>query len=416
MLIAPFNPVCDYRALPTKSAHEGNYFDPVTGNYATVTRTTPKAVYDAETGLIHDVAAGYLAVRPYSNSRAGGAGCEAIIEPERTNAYLDSYFAAADITAAWASDGTLTRSTDVPAVYGTHVAKVVLTGGAGDSNATRLLISQERPYSAAQTVTTSAWARGSATGLTVQRFIEALDSGGGVLGTVTANITLGAGWERGTLTYTNLPTGTVKTRSGIRATAVDTGDTVTLYVDAAQSEVGAFATSYIPTTTAAATRNADVVRMPTAGWNAAAGTWVTVVGPSPGHADTRGIFSWYGSSSNRMRMYYGTGAYALAGMSIGGGDTNYDTKAFSGAAIVGAMVCNAGDPVRVYVDGLPGTRTDAHVTPTGLPATAEIGQLESSAYLGTSIQRVTVYAEALTDAQIADLNPLIAGVLPHDPP
>jgi hypothetical protein len=345
-----------------------------------------------------DVPAGYLALEPWSLHKTGGVGLAAIIEESRTNAYLDSYFAAADITAAWASDGTLTRSTDVPAVYGTHAAKVVLTGGTGDSNATKTLLSQERPYSAAQNVTTSAWVRGSATGLTVQRFIEAVDASNAVLGTVTANITLGT-WERGTLTYANLPTGTVKTRSGIRAIGVDENDTVTLYASAAQSEVGSFATSYIPTTTAAVTRNADDVRVPTDEWNADAGTFVGV-----GHVDNtassgRTLVQWWSSTSSDYRwlQYWGsTGIRMLV---------NNDSTLFATPMPVGMFAANsshtfagtwqASTPVSVYIDG-----GQKQSSASALPASLNRSSYDY-ATLSQTLHRLVVYDTALTGEQLA---------------
>lgn len=389
--IAPNSPVADWRCVPQGHGY-GNYFDPVTGTWATVTRTTPKTARVAADKLV-DVPAGYLALEPWSLHKTGGVGLAAIIEESRTNAYLDSYFAATDITAAWASDGTLTRSTDVPAVYGTHTAKVVLTGGAGDSNATKTLLSQECPYSAAQNVTTSAWARGSATGLTVQRFIEAIDESNAVLGTVTANITLGT-WGRNTLTYANLPTGTVKTRSGIRAAAVDTGDTVTLYASAAQSEVGSFATSYIPTTTAAVTRNADVVTVPTAGWSASAGTWVAIASRKP---VTNGYLLHASLSSSSRISFYGTpydfGAYLLPG-------PIQPVKAPTTDPAVAALRWGGGVS-RVFAGGSGGTEL-AYVSPAALAAVAYIGSHDSAGiYAGVPIARLTVYASALSDAQLA---------------
>jgi len=395
--IAPHSPVADWRAVPQGHGY-GNYFDPVTGTWATVTRTTPKTARVAADKLV-DVPAGYLALEPWSLHKTGGVGLAAIIEESRTNAYLDSYFAAADISAAWASDGTLTRSTDVPAVYGTHTAKVVLTGGAGDSNATKTLLSQERPYSAAQNVTTSAWVRGSATGLTVQRFIEAIDASNAVLGTVVAGLTLGA-WGHGTLTYANLPTGTVKTRSGIRAIGVDENDTVTLYASAAQSEVGSFATSYIPTTTAAVTRNADVVTVPTAGWGATAGTFSTVVGYN---AASRRILTWTaGITYNEIFLQRSDVTDYLRAFS-GGVSTIAEQNATFAPRVVSGAYSVGGYLTQATAGVIKKSSSVLAAMPANLPGVAYVGSAKSDGYLAFSgpIARVTVYDKALTDEQLA---------------
>lgn len=415
--IAPHNPVADWRCVPQGHGY-GNYFDPVSGTWASVTRTTPKTARVAADRLV-DVPAGYLALEPWSLHKAGGVGLAAIIEEARTNAYLDSYFAAADITAAWQSDGTLTRSTDVPAVYGTHVAKVVLTGGAGDSGATKTLLAQERPYSAGQNVTISGWVRGSASGLTVQRFIEALDSGGAVLGTVAADIVLGA-WERDTLTYTGLPTGTAKTRSGIRAVAVDTGDTVTLYASAMQSEVGAFATSYIPTTTVAVTRGKEVVTVPTTGWNAATGTMVAV-SRNLGTVQTRRIFAWEnvaggqalnlqcdGPVDARFIAQYADGTYLRA----------IRAPSANSAFVIAGRFVNGDTNVDCFVDGSKATSRDgtaaSHTTLPTPSALAGIGNNANGDRPSLAVvARAIVYDTALTDEQLtaADMTTdLLAGL------
>lgn len=417
MLTAPYSPVCDYRALPTKSAHEGVLYDPVTGVNATLTRTTVKTIYDASTGLIHDVAAGYLAVRPWSNSKTGGIGYETVIEESRVNKLLDSYFANATIGTNWASDVTLSRSDTVTPPYGTHAALAEYTGAGGDSNATKVLIRQDAAYVATNNVTSSWYVYGAVTGCQCQLYMEALDAGSNVLGTVTANVTPSATWARSTLTYTNLPANTAMVRGGLRCTGVDTGDTIAVRASAAQRELGAFATSYIPTTTATFTRNADVVSFPSTGVSPSTGTLMVVAGVCPTYAVTAGGYL--------ANLYYDGNRYI--NLFVQNGQINSYLKnttlysaartSLSAAAHVLATKWADGTPLYAYSDGAVGATVSGNITAASVLATSvSVGSnIGSSSWYNAGIQRVICYSSALSDAQILILATLINGCYSRDP-
>lgn len=398
--IAPNSPVADWRCVPQGHGY-GNYFDPVTGTWATVTRTTPKTARVAADKLV-DVPAGYLALEPWSIHKSGGVGLAAIIEEARTNACLDSYFANATIGTNWASDVTLSRDDSVTPPYDTHAALADYTGTAGDVDATKVLLSQMVVRVAGNAVTTSLWLRGAASGCQAQIYAEALDASDNVLGIVTANVTPSGTWTRTTVTYASMPTNTAKCRFGLRATGVDDGDTVTARVTAVQNELGAFATSYIPTTTAAATRNADVVTVPTTGWDAAVGTWIAVEGGQASPATSSLIFKW--ADADDSDIVYLTG--------IGGtyGNNLFNTKSTSYAtgAVMGKSSTSHVSGGRLSAgqqwatsNGVVSAASDAAAA-TGMGATAFIGGWNGSIlFRNGPIARFVVYASALTDEQLA---------------
>jgi hypothetical protein len=144
------------------------------------------------------------------------------------------------------------------AVSGTHV---ILQTAAGQVSGT--------------TVTFSCFAKSAE-----RTQINFLNNGGGT-GNATFNLTLGTatlvngvsasiqnygnGWYRCVLTYTPSLTGNFNVQIRIADASGNTSYTGTgtsgVYVFGAQVEAGTVATSYIPTTTASATRNADVITL-----------------------------------------------------------------------------------------------------------------------------------------------------------
>ena len=134
---------------------------------------------------------------------------------------------------------------------------------------------------------------------------------------VSSSITsVGNGWYRCAMTYTNTSASTFQT--GLNLVQVGTTNTVSyagngfngIYVWGAQLEAGSFATSYIATTSASATRTADAASMTGANFsswfNNAEGTLYAEASPQTQSTNSFGIASLtnLGGSANSISMYY----------------------------------------------------------------------------------------------------------------
>ena len=140
------------------------------------------------------------------------------------------------------------------------------------------------------------------------------------LGANTVSITqLGNGWYRCSTTFTATGAFIVYLQLNDGTTTFYTGNGVSgIYLWGAQLEVGAFPTSYIPTTSAALTRNADVATMTGTNfsdwYNASEGTFVATSIPS--ESGVAGVLKGIvtvsdGTESNTIRLAYrGAGTFA----------------------------------------------------------------------------------------------------------
>jgi hypothetical protein len=182
-----------------------------------------------------------------------------LVEEQRTNLWTNSN----DFSAgSWvASSATPTLNNAISPDGTMNAALITLSGAGGDQ-----YIGGYATLTG--TYTSSFWIKASDAGQ-VGKTLRFDTTGAG---TANATITLTASWQR--ITLTNAPAGYFQVRlisaSGFTASA--------FHLYGAQLEAGSFATSYIPvgSTTAGATRNADVASVSTQAfpYSATEGTWV----------------------------------------------------------------------------------------------------------------------------------------------
>lgn len=240
---------------------------------------------------------------------------------------------------------------------------------------------------------------------------------GGAVTNASATIqSVGGGWYRCTLTATTdagvVTSLRIKLDDG--STTSYTGDGASgLYVWGLQLELGAFATSYIPTFGSTATRAAEgPVNMATGGWfNSAAGTWGVdyIAGPVDG-VNTRVMLSAHdGTDSNRVIVLRTTIGRVQTIHTLAGVSTFSPTGTVSilqGAAGKAAATYSASGK-RLSADGLAIVSDSTSAAMPTLTTLTMGGNRAATAgaYHGGWISRIRYWPRAdFTDAQLQALS------------
>jgi hypothetical protein len=225
------------------------------------------------------------------------------------------------------------------------------------------------------------------------------ESGSSSSFTVTTT-NVGNGWWRIVLVRTPATTLGYVIKPGI-----DTGDgTSGIYLWGAQLEAGAFPTSYIPTTTTALTRNADVASMTGtnfSGWyNQSAGTFV-VQSQQLGTGNAFIFTASDGTVNNRIAQFR-NGTTLSNRVVTGGSATNPgDLTIVSQSLVSSAIAATAGSAIAAA----NGTLSSAS-TPVSLPTIDRLGigvDNASATPLNGHIRRIAYYPTRLANAQLQAL-------------
>jgi hypothetical protein len=237
------------------------------GPLVTFTRAS-SATYIDSAGTLQTAA---VDVPRFDHNPTTGESLGLLVEEQRTNLVLRSE---EFDNASWGKSNITISANSVLAPNGTVTADT-LTDSNDGAAAAHSVITPTQSFTSGLAYTISVYAQaGSLAGIAfvfpsaaftsnlTARFnistgtIQNLDSG--LTGSITA---VGGGWYRcsATATATATASNTVQIRTATASASFYQGNgTGTIYLWGAQLEAGAFPTSYIPTTTAAATRNADV--------------------------------------------------------------------------------------------------------------------------------------------------------------
>ncbi len=220
-------------------------------------------------------------------------------------------------------------------------------------------------------------------------------------------VSVGNGWSRLTYTLTT-PAGCVSMRCyPFRNTGPSIGGTISFW--GAQLEAGAFATSYIPTTTAQATRAADVATMTgtnfSSWYNQTEGTFVINSTSSAALSGfpTSLTFS-DGSQSNKVQAYIHTsGVYSgVASGNVGQGDIGVLGAPVAGTQVKFASAIAVNSAVSAW-NGVLGDLDTALTMPVGINQ-LRIGAMVTGAQnLNGTIRSITYYPRRLSNTELQAL-------------
>jgi hypothetical protein len=381
-----------------------------------VTRATTATRVNAS-GLIEVVASGVPRLDYYTSG--GTAGCPALlVEPSGSNLYQRSE----DFTNAyWSKVNSSVSGNQAVAPDGTSTAgKLIMNNGILPNTA------NQSGFNRAEVVTSSAYRfsmfakSAEFTGFRVRENLAAgtfldvnLSNGTITNGSVAQFISplaenYGNGWYR--ISWTS-PTITNLNKYSIRVGS--TGDGVSgIFVWGAQVETGSIATSYIPTTTAAVTRNADVINVSGAVSGCIGQTEGTVYAEVDlrNIADTKAIIqSDDGTTDNRLILFVGTAPNRIQFLTVAAGANSV----VSGSIATGINKIAASyfsGSVQLYLNG----SFLASGTPTAFPTVTRnnfsLGTRISSgvyaAQFNDRIRSAAIYTTRLTATELAALTTL----------
>lgn len=249
---------------------------------------------------------------------------------------------------------------------------------------------------------------GARIGAAGNQFFGSWDLQNGVVGSFTAGATIGMqavgnGWYRLTLTATLTTAGTanvlVYLNNADSASALTyTGTATGSYIYGAQLEAGAFATSYIATTTAAATRAADVASIT----GSAFSSWYRqdegsflITGTAP--SDAIGTFLSVDNNTADQRWQLRRSTTARARLRFVSTGNSLDLLSVNNVFSVGSLIQMAGSAIAgtqtIFVNGNNVINATATAMPTAIQLS--IGSGPATDVSSQTIRRLTYWPQRL---------------------
>jgi hypothetical protein len=340
----------------------------------------------------------------------GGAvnGCPALlVEPAATNLVLQSEafnITWAPLTGGTGSSPSITANAVISPDGTQNAETVLLNRGAGNAIGDQSTLAQDITLATSGTYTFSVYAKAtSSADIGKQIFLRVGGSGALIAYTLTAN------WVRLTRTEAAVASGSNTFQIGNRGT-VTANNSVSVDLWGAQVEIGTVPTSYIPTTTVASTRAADVI---------------TKTGVSSLIGQTEGTL--YAEVVNTLVASYAEAyvyrVFADANNEIwarkeGGGNTysfrwraNSQNTTFLNVAVPNgvnkiAFGYKSGDTA-LFLNGSQVATTNTDVRAFSVnPTTIALGSTSSGQFFNDRIRAVALYTTRLTNDELDTLTTL----------
>jgi len=363
-----------------------------------VTRATTATRVNAS-GLIEVVASGI----PRLDYPLGG-GCPALlVEPSGTNLVLQSE----NFTTTWLTLSATVSGNVAVAPDGALTADLITTSATGNN------IRQSPTVVSGTTYTFSCYIKNGDSNnvslvMTTAAFPASVVNFNLVSGTASSTTgaptfridNVGNGWYRCSMSVT----ATSSAAGACRIQSASANAVSTFYVWGAQLETGSIATSYIPTTTASATRNADVITL--------SGAVSGCIGQTEGTIYLELSYTQGASTVNRFLEFRGdTNAIGLA---IGGGTSNIRSNVNGqGDLLVGI---NPNNPFKIawgynasgtvcFVNGIqfPLANGGSQVPSALNRINIDMSTATGARITDNRIRAIALYTTRLTNAQLAAL-------------
>lgn len=230
-------------------------------------------------------------------------------------------------------------------------------------------------------------------------------------GTTATATPVGNGWYRCSVTATTAATASGSAR--IIAANADSGQTYTgdgysgIYIWGAQLEVGAFATSYIPTVASQVTRAVDAASMTgtnfSSWYNQAAGTLYVDYNLGLDNISIDICMVDDGTSSNSIQMRYASGSQAQYLVTVGGvGQASLAPTGYSATGNYKRAVTYATNSFNQAINSvLPSAEDTSGTVP--VVSNLKIGFGTGGNYLNGTIKKIAYYPLRVTNAQLQAL-------------